>query len=152
MLVTARLKYVAESEWELRHYLDVTLLDDGWPYRMAGLWGCRKVHKDLDGTDIAGCLVELSSNDPVPNVFLLISHGAIGFEQGRIMGEDVARPSKESKVIAYRGDDTINNHLTSEPVFHNRYFFCHIYRWFMVMRVGKDVVSVDTAALYLFLG
>lgn len=28
MLVTARLKYVAESEWESRRYLDVTLLDE----------------------------------------------------------------------------------------------------------------------------
>lgn len=27
-LVTARLKYVAESEWESRRYLDVTLLDE----------------------------------------------------------------------------------------------------------------------------
>ena len=27
MLVTARLKYVAESEWGSRHYLDVTLLE-----------------------------------------------------------------------------------------------------------------------------
>lgn len=36
MLVSARLKYVAESEWGSRRYLDVTLLDE-WPYRMAGL-------------------------------------------------------------------------------------------------------------------
>ena len=36
MLVTARLKYVAESEWGSRRYLDVTLLDEQ-PYRMAGL-------------------------------------------------------------------------------------------------------------------
>jgi len=28
MLVTARLKYVAESEWRSRRYLDVTLLDE----------------------------------------------------------------------------------------------------------------------------
>ena len=28
MLVTARLKYVAESEWGSRRYLDVTLLDE----------------------------------------------------------------------------------------------------------------------------
>lgn len=28
MLVTARLKYVAESEWGARRYLDVTLLDE----------------------------------------------------------------------------------------------------------------------------
>jgi len=36
MLVSARLKYVAESEWGSRRYLDVTLLDEQ-PYRMAGL-------------------------------------------------------------------------------------------------------------------
>ena len=28
MLVTARLKYVADSEWGSRRYLDVTLLDE----------------------------------------------------------------------------------------------------------------------------
>ena len=28
MLVTARLKYVAESEWGSRRYLDVTLLEE----------------------------------------------------------------------------------------------------------------------------
>ena len=28
MLVTARLKYVAESEWGSRRYLDITLLDE----------------------------------------------------------------------------------------------------------------------------
>jgi hypothetical protein len=28
MLVTARLKYVAEREWESRRYLDVSLLDE----------------------------------------------------------------------------------------------------------------------------
>ena len=49
MLATARLKFIAESEWGSRHYLDVTLLDE-WPYRMAGLWGCRKVRKNLNGT------------------------------------------------------------------------------------------------------
>ena len=32
MLVTARLKYVAESEWGSRRYLDVTLLEEQ-PYR-----------------------------------------------------------------------------------------------------------------------
>jgi len=35
MLVTARLKYIAECEWGKRRYLDVSLLDDGeveaWP-------------------------------------------------------------------------------------------------------------------------
>lgn len=63
MLVTARLKYVAESEWGLRHYLDVTLLD-GWPYRMAGLWGCRKVRKNLDDTRFSAVVsvMMLSSN------------------------------------------------------------------------------------------
>lgn len=35
MLVTARLKYVAESEWGSRRYLDVTLLEDA--HREAGL-------------------------------------------------------------------------------------------------------------------
>lgn len=35
-LVTARLKYVAESEWGLRRQLDVTLLE-GQPYRTTGL-------------------------------------------------------------------------------------------------------------------
>lgn len=49
MLVTARLRYVAESEWESRRYLDVMLLE-GWPYRKAGLRGCRKVRKILDST------------------------------------------------------------------------------------------------------
>ena len=49
MLVTARLKYVAESEWGSRRYLDVTLLDE-WRAG-AGLSGCRKVRKNLDGTD-----------------------------------------------------------------------------------------------------
>lgn len=49
MLVTARLKYVAESSWGSRRYLDVTLLDE-WPYRKAGQLGCRKVRKNLDGT------------------------------------------------------------------------------------------------------
>ena len=32
VLVTARLKYVAEGEWGSRRYLDVTLLEE-WPYR-----------------------------------------------------------------------------------------------------------------------
>ena len=49
MLASARLKYVAESEWGSKRYLDVTLLE-GWPHRMAGLGGCRKVRKNLDGT------------------------------------------------------------------------------------------------------
>ena len=40
---------VPKCEWGLRHYLDVMLVD-GWPYRMAVLWGCRKVCKNLDGT------------------------------------------------------------------------------------------------------
>lgn len=35
MLVTARFKYVAESEWGSRRYLDVTLLEDA--HREAGL-------------------------------------------------------------------------------------------------------------------
>ena len=35
MLVTARLRYVADSEWGSRRYLDVTLLDEE-PYRRAG--------------------------------------------------------------------------------------------------------------------
>ena len=34
MLITTRLKYVAESEWGSMRYLDVMLLD-GWPHRMA---------------------------------------------------------------------------------------------------------------------
>ncbi len=38
MLVTARLKCVAESEWGSRRYPGVTLLE-GWPHRMAGLGG-----------------------------------------------------------------------------------------------------------------
>ena len=49
MLVAARLKYVAESSWGSRRYLDVTLLDEQ-PYRKAGQLGCRKVRKNLDGT------------------------------------------------------------------------------------------------------
>lgn len=36
MLVTARLKYVAKSEWGARRYLDVTLLE-GQPHREAGI-------------------------------------------------------------------------------------------------------------------
>ena len=32
-----------------RRHLDVTLLDER-PYRMADLWGYRKVRKNLDGT------------------------------------------------------------------------------------------------------
>ena len=36
MLVTTRLKYVAESEWGSRRYLDAALLDER-PYREAGL-------------------------------------------------------------------------------------------------------------------
>ena len=35
MLVTARLKYVAESEWGSRRYLDVTLLEEA--HREAGV-------------------------------------------------------------------------------------------------------------------
>ena len=35
MLVTARLKYVAESEWSSRRYLDETLLEEA--HREAGL-------------------------------------------------------------------------------------------------------------------
>ena len=49
LLVTARLKYVAESEWGSRRYLDVALLE-GQPHRTAGLWCCWKAHKNLDGT------------------------------------------------------------------------------------------------------
>ena len=48
MLVTARLKYAAESEWGSRRRLDVTLLE-GQPHRTAGLGGCRKVRKILGG-------------------------------------------------------------------------------------------------------
>lgn len=47
MLVTTRLKYVAESEWGPRRYLDVTPLDIQ-PHRRAGQGGCRKVRKTLD--------------------------------------------------------------------------------------------------------
>lgn len=46
MLVTARPRYVAESEWGSRRYLDVTLLEER-PRREAGPWGCRKVRKIL---------------------------------------------------------------------------------------------------------
>lgn len=35
MLVTARLKYVAESEWGSRRYLDVALLEEA--HREAGI-------------------------------------------------------------------------------------------------------------------
>lgn len=35
MLVTARLRYVAESGWGSRHYLDVTLLEEA--HREAGI-------------------------------------------------------------------------------------------------------------------
>ena len=49
MLVTAGLRHVAESEWGSRRHLDATLLE-GWPHRRAGLWGCRKVSKNLDST------------------------------------------------------------------------------------------------------
>lgn len=47
MLVTTRLKYVAENEWGPRRYLDVTPLDIQ-PHRRAGQGGCRKVRKTLD--------------------------------------------------------------------------------------------------------
>lgn len=47
ILVTARLKYVTESEWDSKRHLDVTLLDEQ-PYRTAGLGGCRKARKNLD--------------------------------------------------------------------------------------------------------
>ena len=53
MLVIARLKYVAESEWGSRRYLDVTPMDEQ-PYRRAGLWDCRKASKNLDGTKMEG--------------------------------------------------------------------------------------------------
>ncbi len=49
MVVTARLKHVAGSRWKSRRYLDMTPLD-GQPYRIAGLWGCRKVRKTLNAT------------------------------------------------------------------------------------------------------
>ena len=48
---------VLKCEWGLRHYLDVTLFD-GVPYRMAGLWGCRKVRKNLDGTITRNLLLD----------------------------------------------------------------------------------------------
>ena len=47
MLVTARLKYVAESEWGSRRYLDVMLLDEQSYQRRA--YGLSKAHKNLDG-------------------------------------------------------------------------------------------------------
>ena len=46
MLAATRLKYVVESEWGSRRYLDVTLLER-WPHRRANLWGCRKVRRIL---------------------------------------------------------------------------------------------------------
>ena len=55
MLVTARLKYVAESEWGSRRYLDVTLLG-GVAAPEGGPRGCRKVRKILDGT--ARCVAQ----------------------------------------------------------------------------------------------
>ncbi len=58
MLVTARLKYVAESEWGSRRYLDVTLLEE-WPYRTAGPRGCRKVRKNLDNTHNRSCSLRI---------------------------------------------------------------------------------------------
>lgn len=49
ILVAAKLKYDTEGERGSRRYLDATLLDEQ-PYRMAGLWNCRKVRKNPDGT------------------------------------------------------------------------------------------------------
>lgn len=68
MLVTARLKYVAESERGSRRYLDVTLLG-GQQRRMADLWGSRKVRKNLDGTPLAS-----SSSIWLPSPVKLKSH------------------------------------------------------------------------------
>ncbi len=42
----------ARIEGESISYLDVTLLE-GWPHRRAGLWGCRKVRKNLDSTPLS---------------------------------------------------------------------------------------------------
>ena len=53
MLVTARLEYVAESEWGSRRYLDVTRLDEQPRWR-TGLGGCRKARKNLDSTNRDG--------------------------------------------------------------------------------------------------
>lgn len=49
MPVTARLEYVAESEWGSGRHLDVTPPDEQ-AHRAAGPWGCRKARKNLDGT------------------------------------------------------------------------------------------------------
>ena len=46
MLVTARLKYVAESEWDSRRYLDVTLLE-GWLHRGRAYGSVRKCARIL---------------------------------------------------------------------------------------------------------
>ena len=48
MLAVTRLKYVVESEWGSRRYLDVTLLER-WPRRRANLWGLSESAQNLDG-------------------------------------------------------------------------------------------------------
>lgn len=48
MLVTARLKYVADSEWGSRRYLDVPLLDERPCRRPAA--ACWNLRKSLDST------------------------------------------------------------------------------------------------------
>ena len=76
MLVTARLKYVAESEWGSRRYLDVTLLDE-WRAG-AGLSGCRKVRKNLDGTRALHRVLRLRARqqeDGGPRAHRLLDHG-----------------------------------------------------------------------------
>lgn len=62
MLVTARLKYVAENEWGPRRYLDVTLLE-GWPRRRADLWGCRKERKNLDSTGLNVLILQPAASE-----------------------------------------------------------------------------------------
>lgn len=49
MLMTARLKCIAESKWESRRYLDVSLLDE-YPYRTAGHPPHAKRKKDRTGS------------------------------------------------------------------------------------------------------
>lgn len=59
VLVAARLKCVADSEWGSRRYLDVSLLDE-WSCRSA--WGCSlKVRKTLDSTAFASTKEDTTS-------------------------------------------------------------------------------------------
>lgn len=76
MLVIARLRYVAESEWGSRCYLDVMLLDER-PCRMAGLWDCRKVHNHFYDATCCHCLTLFWTEISLGLITNIIEAGAI---------------------------------------------------------------------------